>query len=107
MGATPPAPRNSLSINELRRLLRGWSIPPVEDDLRASGQHVPAEDRHTLLARVAVTDDAVRPLEATAVAHLTGEFRRAGNRHRDLLATLPVAPARRRILLVGGARHFE
>jgi len=56
---------------------------------------------------VAVADNAVSALEATAVAHLTGEFRRAGNRHRDLLATLPVAPARRRILLVGGARHFE
>ena len=57
---------------------------------------------------MAMDDGAICALaKATAVAHLTGEFRRAGNRHRDLLATLPVAPARRRILLVGGARHFE
>jgi len=57
---------------------------------------------------MAMDDGAICALaKATAVAHLTGEFRRAGNRHRDLLAALPVAPARRRVLLVGGARHFE
>ena len=84
-------------LNELRRLLRGWSIPPVENDLVALGEHLAAHDRHTLLAILA---------DGWAALHGGGPLGRAGHVHVGGLPTLPVAPARRRILHILSDSEF-
>ena len=84
-------------LNELRRLLRGWSIPPVENDLVALGERLAAHDRHTLLT---ILTDGWTDL------HGGGPLGRAGHVHVGGLTTLPVAPARRRILHILGDSEF-
>ena len=98
-------------LNELRRLLRGL-IPVVPDDLVAPFQHEMAHGRHTLRPVVAGGHGAfwpliLAPVAPTAGVHGTGQLRRAGHGHGDLLAVVPVAAARWRVAFVCGAGEDE
>jgi len=89
-GRGMPAPRNSLTLSELRGLLRGLVV--FAPDLPAAlGEHPLTQDRHTVHALIAHSDVA---------AHRSRHLGRARHTHTGHRPILPVAPARRRVLLV-------
>ena len=89
-GRGMPAPRNSLTLSELRGLLRGLVV--FAPDLSAAlGEYPLAHDRHTVHALIAHGDVA---------AHRKRHLGRARHTHTGHRPIFPVAPARRRVLLV-------